>query len=150
LRFSQASGLEISFEREGSKPKTKAHPPPTQETFVPELSYPLWSAAPEPALLASRERATGELVFPALPPSSPLADRHDTVSVEAVGEVYSYTVIHPGAKSGQSPYALGYVDFPGPVRIFGRLCGKQRPTIGERYAARADDAFGYVFVALDH
>lgn len=117
---------------------------------MPELSYPLWSAAPEPALLASRDRATGELVFPALPPCSPLADRHETVSFEAVGEVYSYTVIHPGAKSGQAPYALGYVDFPGRVRIFGRLCGKQRPTIGERYAARADDAFGYVFVALDH
>ena len=44
---------------------------------MPELSYPLWSSAPEPALLASRDRAGGELVFPALPPSSPLADRHE-------------------------------------------------------------------------
>lgn len=117
---------------------------------MPELSYPLWSTAPEPTLLASRERDSGELIFPALPVSSPLADRHDTVAVAAVGQVYSYTVIHPSAKSGQVPYALGYVDFPGPVRIFGRLCGKPRPTIGERYAARPDDAFGYVFVALDH
>lgn len=116
---------------------------------MPEHPYPLWSSAPEPALLASRERASGELVFPALPAASPLADRHDTVALDDVGQVYSYTVIHPSAKSGQAPYALGYVDFPGPVRIFGRLCGKPRPTIGERYAARPDDSFGYVFVALD-
>ena len=116
---------------------------------MPALSYPLWSDAPAPTLLASRERDSGELVFPALPPSSPLSERHDTVAVDAVGRVYSYTVIHPGTKSGQAPYALGYVDFPGPVRIFGRLTGKPRPTIGERYAARADEAFGYVFVALD-
>ncbi|WP_077001479.1 Zn-ribbon domain-containing OB-fold protein [Variovorax sp. KK3] len=115
---------------------------------MPELSYPLWSPAPEPALLASRHRDDGELVFPALPPASPLAGHHDAVAVAPVGQVYSYTVIHPGAKTGLAPYALGYVDFPGPVRIFGRLTGKPRPTIGERYTARPDDAFGYVFVAL--
>lgn len=117
---------------------------------MPELSYPLWSTAPEPALLASRERAGGALVFPALPPASPLAGRHETVAVDAVGAVYSYTVIHPSAKSGEAPYALGYVDLPGPVRLFGRLCGKPRPAIGERYAARPDERFGYVFVAVEH
>jgi uncharacterized OB-fold protein len=71
------------------------------------------------------------------------------VPIDTVGEVYSFTVIHPGAKSGLAPYALGYVDLPGPVRIFGRLLGKDRPAIGERYEARPDDAFGYVFVAVE-
>ncbi|HSI59849.1 MAG TPA: OB-fold domain-containing protein [Ideonella sp.] len=112
-----------------------------------ELSYPLWSDAPQPRLLASRHRDTREIVFPALPGSSPLAARHDTVELDGAGEVYSFTVIHPGRKSGEAPYALGYVDLPGPVRIFGRLTGTPRPAIGERYVARPDAQFGYVFAA---
>ena len=112
-------------------------------------AYPLWNDAEAPALLASRDRRSGELVFPAVTPSSPLHAAHETVAVAPVGEVYSYTVIHPGAKTGASPYALGFVDLPGPVRIFGRLQGKSRPAIGDRYRVRPDDAFGYVFDAVE-
>ncbi len=50
------------------------------------------------------------------------------------GTVYSFTVIHPAPKTGQPPYALGYVDTARrSVRIFGRLLGKDRPAIGDRY-----------------
>jgi uncharacterized OB-fold protein len=112
-----------------------------------ELPHPLWSAHPLPTLLASRDVDTGEIHFPAIAPESPLQPRLETVPVDGVGRVYSYTVIHPGAKSGAAPYALGLVDFPGPVRIFGRLTGGARPAIGERYVARPDDTYGYVFVA---
>ena len=111
-------------------------------------SYQLWSSPPEPTLLASRDIESGERVFPAVADNSPLAGRHVNVPIEGVGVVYSYTVIHPGAKSGLAPYALGYVDFPGPVRIFGRLQGKARPVIGDRYVARPDEALGYVFEAV--
>jgi uncharacterized OB-fold protein len=112
-------------------------------------SYPLWSVAAEPTLVASRDRDTAELVFPAVADNSPLADRHEAVPVTGIGTVYSFTVIHPGAKSGQQPYALGYVDFPGPVRIFGRLQGLARPAIGDHFVARADEALGYVFEACE-
>ena len=61
------------------------------------------------------------------------------------GAVYSFTVIHPGPKSGEAPHALVIVDLPGPVRVFGRLQGSERPAIGERVAARRDARFGYVF-----
>jgi len=108
-------------------------------------SFPLWSDAPDPALLASRDLQTRELLFPAVPPDSPLAARHETVAIAPVGAVYSFTVIHPAPKSGEAPYALGYVDFPGPVRLFGRLQGAPRPAIGERVATRRDERFGYVF-----
>jgi len=108
----------------------------------------LWSTDTPPALLASRHHATGEWLFPALPEHSPLASRHATVPVRGIGTVYSFTVIHPAPKTGQAPYALGYVDFEGPVRIFGRLQGQHRPAIGGRYAARPDDTFGYVFEAV--
>ena len=113
-----------------------------------EPSYPLWRNVPKPALLASRDLDSGELIFPALSADSPLALRHETVPLTGVGEVYSFTVIHPSPKSGEAPYALGYVDLPGPVRLFGRLCGKPRPAIGDHCAARPDERFGYVFEAV--
>src|SRR5262249_7457951 len=108
-------------------------------------SYPLWSANRE--LLASRDRRTGEWVFPAVPDDSPLASHHETVPVEGDGTVYSFTIIHPGAKTGLPPYALGYVDFDGPVRIFGRLQGNALPAIGDHYRPREDESLGYVFEA---
>lgn len=109
----------------------------------------LWSDSPqaEPALLASRDRTGGERVFPPLPAHSPLAARYETVPIERGGRVYSHTVIHPAAKTGLAPYALGYVDFPGPVRIFGRIQGTDRPAIGARVVARPDADYGYVFEA---
>jgi uncharacterized OB-fold protein len=110
--------------------------------------YPLWNSEAQPVLLASRDRGTDEWVFPAVPEASPLAARHATVPVTGIGEVYSFTVIHPSPKSGQPPYALGYVDFPGPVRIFGRLQGRAGPAIGDRYIPRPDAEFGYVFEAV--
>ena len=115
---------------------------------MPASAYPLWSDDPQPALRASRDRYTDEWIFPAVPDASPLAGRHQAVSVTGAGVVYSFTVIHPSAKSGLAPYALGYVDFPGPVRIFGRLQGKDRPAIGDRYISRPDAEFGYVFEAV--
>jgi acyl-CoA-associated DUF35 OB-fold domain-containing protein len=110
--------------------------------------YPLWSPDSPPVLLASRDIDSQEWVFPAVAEASPLAQRHEAIPVAGVGVVYSFTVIHPSPKSGQAPYALGYVDFPGPVRIFGRLQGKPRPVIGDRYTPRPDADFGYVFEAV--
>jgi uncharacterized OB-fold protein len=110
---------------------------------------PLWSTGPEPSLLASRDFASGELVFPPVPGNSPLAARHETTPITNVGVVYSYSVIHPNPKSGQAPYAVGYVDLPGATRIFGRLDGASRPVIGEPRRARVDATYGYVFEHAD-
>lgn len=113
-------------------------------------SFPLWrTGAPQTpsTLMASRDTRTGEWVFPAVADHSPLAPHHAPVAVTGPGTVYSFTVIHPAPKTGQPPYALGYVDFAGPVRIFGRLLGKDRPAIGDRYRPEPDDTYGYVFHA---
>ena len=110
--------------------------------------YPLWNSDSPPMLLASRDRGSKEWVFPAVAEPSPLARHHELVPIEGVGVVYSFTAIHPSPKSGLGPYAVGYVDFPGPVRIFGRLEGEARPEIGARYAPRPDAEFGYVFQAV--
>ncbi|MFC3337777.1 Zn-ribbon domain-containing OB-fold protein [Paracandidimonas soli] len=105
----------------------------------------LWTSDPQRALLASRNRKNGEWDFPVVPENSPRAADFDAVPVKNAGVLYSFTIIHPSPKSGQAPYALGYVDFDGPVRIFGRLAGTDRPEIGSRYVPVPDEAFGYVF-----
>ena len=105
----------------------------------------LWSSSTPAQLLASQHVRTGELVFPPVAEDSPLAEQFRTTALDPIGTVYSWTVIHPAAKTGLAPYALGYVDFDGPVRIFGRLNGKERPVIGDRYRAAPDADHGYAF-----
>lgn len=122
---------------------------PTNVSSTAPTTPTLWSSDAPPRLLASRHHTTGEWLFPALPEHSPLAPDHATAPVTGIGTVYSFTVIHPAPKTGLPPYALGYVDFDGPLRIFGRLQGKAHPAIGDRYAPQADDTYGYVFQAIE-
>lgn len=107
----------------------------------------IWTADPPPRLIASRDTKTGALRFPVFPVESPLAAGQDVVALESTGTVYSYSVIHPNPKSGAQPFALGYVDLPGPVRIFGRIRGG-RVRIGAPCKAVADAEFGYVFETI--
>jgi uncharacterized OB-fold protein len=107
----------------------------------------IWSAEPPPRLIASRDTKTGTLRFPAFPADSPLASGKEVVALEGSGTVYSHSVIHPNPKSGAQPFALGYVDLPGPVRIFGRIQGAT-VRIGAPCRAIADAEFGYVFQTI--
>ncbi|WP_271407559.1 Zn-ribbon domain-containing OB-fold protein [Pseudomonas sp. Q1-7] len=109
----------------------------------------LWGADSPSRLLGSRHIASGELVFPALPGHSPLADQYQVEALAGEGELYSFTLIHPSPKSGLAPFALGYLDLEGPLRLFGRITGGERPVIGGRYRILPDDTYGYVFESLE-
>ena len=109
----------------------------------------LWGADSPSRLLGSRHIATGELVFPALPGHSPLADQYQVEALAGEGELYSFSIIHPSPKSGLAPFALGYLDLEGPLRLFGRISGGERPAIGGRYRILPDDTYGYVFQSLE-
>ncbi len=109
----------------------------------------LWGQGPEPTLLASRNRRTGEIVFPPVLEASPLASDYEPLSISRTGSLYSFTVIHPNPKTGRSPYAMGYVHLDDhPVRVFGQLRGASAPAIGARYRAVPDETFGYVFESI--
>ena len=98
-------------------------------------------------LQASRDRATGQGIFPAIPETSPAASRYEPITLSDHAVLYSFTVIHPNPKSGQPPFALAYADFPEKARVFGRLRMPtgERPRIGMVLRPVAD-ADGYVFI----
>ncbi|HEU0203874.1 MAG TPA: OB-fold domain-containing protein [Burkholderiaceae bacterium] len=111
----------------------------------------LWSAAGSAdlpgRLLASRHRASGDVQFPPLRPVSPLAAEYETIALSEHGVLYSYTIVHSSPKAGLPPVAIGYVDFPEGVRVFGRVRthDAKRPRIGARLRATHDSGHGYVF-----
>jgi hypothetical protein len=72
---------------------------------------------------ATRHRVSAEIVFPALPDSSPLSAEHETIPIAGVGEVYSFTTAHYQA----------HPDFP----LFDAL-----PGAGAVFAPRLLVAFG--------
>lgn len=95
--------------------------------------------------MVSRQVQTGALRFPHFDPASPLAGSYRDIAIDTLGRVYSYTVIHPNPKSGAQPFALGFVDLPGPLRIMGRIQG-DGVAIGRACRAVPDEQFGYVFL----
>lgn len=113
---------------------------------MPTPTIQLWGPGPEPVLLASRHRKTGAIVFPPVHETSPLTEHYEPLSVGGKGSLYSYTVIYPNPKTGQLPFAMGYIDLEDqPLRMFGQLRGAGVPVIGAHYRAVPDEAFGYVF-----
>ncbi|CAG2156509.1 Zn-ribbon domain-containing OB-fold protein [Cupriavidus numazuensis] len=88
-------------------------------------------------LLAYRHHDSETLHFPPLPLTSPQASKTEVVALHGAATLYSYTVMHPSAKTGLAPTPLGLADFPEGVRIFGRLVYPEgrRPAIGDALRA---------------
>lgn len=81
-----------------------------------------------PTLLAGRERATGQVVFP-LPADE---ERFDTVELPREGKLWSWTVQRFRPKSPPyagpeafQPYAVGYVELGDAAIVEGRLTGSE-------------------------
>lgn len=102
-------------------------------------------------LIATRTASHPQLQFP------PLEFIHGDEPVEQVpigpfGQLYTYTVVHPGKDS--EPYALAMVDFEPGVRAFGRLIRKDgmAPTINSTMrivpAELPDGSPDYAFEAV--
>ncbi|HYF88039.1 OB-fold domain-containing protein [Azospirillum sp.] len=108
-----------------------------------------------PQLAASRHLETGRCVFPRVPATSPAAPRYEPVTLSSYARLYSHTVIHPNPKTGRTPFALVYADFPEGVRVFGPLDLPEgtRPVIGARLEAVIDESADgnprYVFVPAE-
>jgi uncharacterized OB-fold protein len=93
-----------------------------------------------PRLLASRDRASGQCVFPRVPDRSPASSRYEPVELSPLATLYSFTVIHPNPKTGEKAFVVIYADFPEGARVFGRLQlpAEVRPVIGMRLEVRLE------------
>lgn len=60
----------------------------------------------------------------------------DRVALAAEGTLYTYTIVHNAGGVWPSTYAVGYVDFPEGVRVFGQLReADERLSVGARVVA---------------
>lgn len=50
-----------------------------------------------------------------------LSEEIDTVELADQGVLYSYSIVHQAPKGWAVPYALGYVDLPGDIRVLAHL-----------------------------
>jgi uncharacterized OB-fold protein len=74
------------------------------------------------ALRASRCTVCGQSVFPAsdICPFC-LAESNEPLALAGVAKLYSFTRVHVAPKAWTTPYALCYADFPGGLRLLGKL-----------------------------
>jgi uncharacterized OB-fold protein len=65
----------------------------------------------------------GVVAFPPHPLCSACGaeDGQDTVQLSPVGTLYTFSEIHIAPKGFATPYAVGYVDLPEGVRLFGQI-----------------------------
>lgn len=78
--------------------------------------------AGEHALRASRCDACGQAVFPATDVCPFCLGRDcSDMPLAGQGELYSFTRVHVAPKQWETPYALGYADFPCGLRLFAKL-----------------------------
>lgn len=97
---------------------------------MPEIAAPIDPDLIQPtsggiALIASRERATGRIVFPARPASD---ERFERVTLPRAGRLWSWTIQRFRPKSPPyngpdafEPYAVGYVELDGALIVEARL-----------------------------
>ena len=80
----------------------------------------------------SRSKSSGKLVYPEIPAESAVRHLFEPATVANSAQLYSYTTIHPNPKTGLPPFSLGYADFGGELRVFGKLklAPDDKPEIG--------------------
>ena len=99
----------------------------SSETLAPDVGARLDAIdviAHEPglALRASRCMACGQATFPAST-ICPFCLHESLQDLPLVGEasLYSFTRVHAAPAHWQTPYALGYADFPNGLRLLAKL-----------------------------
>ena len=77
-------------------------------------------------LMGSKCARCGAVAFPPHPscPTCGTQSGQDTVRLSPVGTLYTFSEIHIAPKGFTTPYAVGYVDLPEGVRLFGQIEGR--------------------------
>jgi uncharacterized OB-fold protein len=73
-------------------------------------------------LCGSRCRGCARITFPPAPVCSGCgSEAVEPVPLSERGTLYTYSVLHVGARGWPAPYVLGYVDLPEGVRVFSHI-----------------------------
>lgn len=94
---------------------------------LPQLqltAFPIFTtnAEGEARLCGSRCPDCGRITFPPAAACSGCGGvAVEPVALSATGTLYSYSVLHVGARGWPAPYILAYVDLPEKVRVFGHV-----------------------------
>ena len=73
-------------------------------------------------LLASKCKSCGSLYFPQRDHClTCYSDKLETLKLSSTGVLYTYTVVYMPAEHYSPPYAIGWVEFPEGVRVFGQI-----------------------------
>jgi uncharacterized OB-fold protein len=77
-------------------------------------------------LIGSKCARCGAAAFPPHPscPACGAESGQDAVQLSPVGTLYTFSEIHVAPKGFTTPYAVGYVDLPEGVRLFGQIEGR--------------------------
>ena len=105
-------------------------------TYFPP-SQPWTEAGGTVRLHGSKCARCGVVAFPPHPMchSCGADDGQDTVELSPAGTLYTFCEIHIAPKGFATPYAVGYVDLPEGVRLFGQIDAKASElAIGQQVA----------------
>ena len=107
-------------------------------------------------LLASRCASCGKLFFPK---RTFCLECHGAelmpVKVSGTGTLYTFTVVNMPSAHYAAPYAIGWVEFPEGLRVFGQIRGwgneglrigmKMKMVTGTLWEENGKEVFGYIF-----
>lgn len=96
------------------------------DTVLPRLTaFPVVAADPADGrskLCGSRCRGCATITFPPAAVCSACGgDDVVPAALSETGTLYTYSVLHVGARGWPAPYVLGYVDLPEGVRVFSHI-----------------------------
>jgi uncharacterized OB-fold protein len=100
-------------------------------------SRPWTEAGGAVRLHGSKCARCGVVAFPPHPMCPSCGEEHgqDTVALSGVGTLYTFCEIHIAPKGFATPYAVGYVDLPEGVRLFGQIEGEAaKLAVGQQVA----------------
>jgi uncharacterized OB-fold protein len=107
-------------------------------------------------LLATKCKSCGQMFFP--PRKSCLdcfGQDMGEVALSSTGKLYTFTIVHMPAHKYKPPFALGWVEFPEGVRVFGQIKGwesyplkigmKMKVVVDTLWEEEEKEFYGYKF-----
>lgn len=98
---------------------------PIREGYFHQATSP----SDESCLLASRCQSCGQVFFPKRKHCLDCFGQDmEEVILSTTGKLYTFTIVHMPTEHYDPPYAIGWVEFPEEVRVFGQIKGwESRP-----------------------